>query len=123
VQSFNTSDEDSIESCQPAESRSEAVPVGHLSDVAPGQRVTLGLSNGIELALFNINGEFYATSNFCPHKGAPLVEGKLCGHTIECEWHGWKFDVRTGRCLTTNEHVEVYRVYVEDGIIKIEIPN
>jgi nitrite reductase/ring-hydroxylating ferredoxin subunit len=65
------------------------------------------------------NGEFYATENFCPHKGAPLAEGTLCDHVIECEWHGWQFDVRTGECLTVPEKLETYEVVIDGGLIKI----
>jgi nitrite reductase/ring-hydroxylating ferredoxin subunit len=97
------------------------ITVGRVEDISPGRCVTVELSDGNELALYNVDGEFHATNNFCPHKGAPLAEGTLCGHTIECDWHGWQFDVRTGQCLTTNEQVEVYRVVIEDGWIKIEV--
>lgn len=99
----------------------ETITVGRAEDIRPGQIVTVELSDGRELALCNVDGEFHATENFCPHKGAPLAEGILCGHTLECNWHGWQFDVRTGRCLTVNEAIEVYKVAVEDGWIRIEI--
>ena len=99
----------------------ELITVGRAQDVPPGKCVTVELSNGNELALYNVDGQFFATSNFCPHKGAPLAEGRLCGHVIECDWHGWEFDVKTGACLNTSERVEVYRVTVEDGWIKIEV--
>lgn len=97
------------------------ISVGRAQDVASGSCVTVELSNGNELALYNVNGDFYATDSSCPHKGAPLAEGRLRGHTIECDWHGWEFDVRTGQCASTSEHVAVYKVIVEDGWIKIEI--
>lgn len=100
---------------------SKTITVGRAADVSPGTCATVDLPDGSELALYNVNGEFHATSNFCPHKGAPLSMGKLDGHVIECDWHGWQFDVRTGQCLTVSDAVEVYRVFVEDGLIKIEI--
>lgn len=100
----------------------QTVSVGRADDVPPGGSATVELPNGRELALYNIDGRFYAIENFCPHKGAPLVEGTLCGHTIECEWHGWQFDVRTGECLTTTSgDIEVYEVVIEEGLIKIVI--
>lgn len=82
---------------------------------------TIELPGGRELALYNINGEFYATENFCPHKGAPLAGGILCEYVIECDWHGWQFDVRTGECLTVPEKLETYEVVVEEGLVKILI--
>lgn len=99
----------------------QVITVGRVDEIGPGNCVTVVLSDGSELALYNVNGEFHATSNFCPHKGAPLALGTLIGHVIECDWHGWQFDVRTGQCLTVSERVEVYRVFVEDGLIKIEL--
>lgn len=95
------------------------IDAGRVEDLPDGSCKTVELPAGRELALFNVNGEFYATENFCPHKGAPLSQGNLCGHVIECELHGWQFDVRTGECLTVREQIEIYRVEVEQGKIKI----
>jgi nitrite reductase/ring-hydroxylating ferredoxin subunit len=117
MQSFNTNPE---EDRKPART-GRIITVGRVEDVPPGRCVAVDLSNGNELALYNVDGEFHATENFCPHKGAPLSEGTLCGHTIECEWHGWQFDVRTGECFTTGDYIETYKVIKEDGLIKIEI--
>lgn len=79
------------------------------------------LADGSQLAVYNINGEFYASENSCPHQGAPLAEGQLCGHVIECFLHGWQFDVRTGECLTVSDRLKTYRVFIEEGLIKIEV--
>ena len=95
------------------------VVVGRVADVLPGRGATVELADGTELALYNINGEFYAIENFCPHKGAPLADCPLRGHAIECDWHGWRFDVRTGECLNRSGSVESYEVRIEDGEIKI----
>lgn len=95
--------------------------VGRVEDVPPGRGATVELLNGTELALYNIGGEFYAVENFCPHKGAPLADGRLCDHTVECDWHGWRFDIRTGECLTNRSSIETYEVLIEDGLIKIKI--
>jgi len=94
---------------------------GRIEDMPDGTCKTIELPNGRELALFKVNGEFYATENFCPHKGASLAAGHLCDHIIECELHGWQFDVRTGECLTVTETIETYEVFVEDGTVKIFI--
>lgn len=100
----------------------QAVSVGRAEDVPPGRCATVELLDGRELALYNIEGEFYAIENFCPHKGAPLADGNLCGHTIECDWHGWRFDVRTGQCLTTTSgDIEAFEVLIEDGLLKIVV--
>jgi len=111
-------DTQNTNSGQPTDAR-RALDAGRVEDLPDGSCKTIELPAGRELALFNINGEFYATENFCPHKGAPLTEGALCEHVIECDWHGWQFDVRTGECLTVPEKLLTYEVFVEDGSIKI----
>ena len=98
------------------------VTVGRVEDVPPGRGATVELKGGRELALYNVGGHFYAVENFCPHKGAPLADGNLCGHAVECDWHGWKFDVRTGACLNRpDQPIEAYEVVIEDDWIKIRI--
>lgn len=82
------------------------------TDLPPGACTSFELPDGNELAVYHVDGEFYATENFCPHKGARLSEGTLCGHIIECGLHGWQFDVRTGECLTVPEPIRTYRVIV-----------
>jgi len=93
--------------------------VGAVHDLQPGACISVELPGGDELAVYNVDGEYYATENFCPHKGAPLSEGVLCGHVIECGLHGWQFDVRNGECLTVPDKIRTYEVLVEDGLIKI----
>ena len=98
------------------------VTVGRVEDVPPGRGATVELNSGQELALYNVGGEFYAINNFCPHKGAPLADGLLAGHSVSCDWHGWRFDVRTGHCLNRpGQTVESYEVVIEDGWIKIAV--
>jgi naphthalene 1,2-dioxygenase system ferredoxin subunit len=96
-----------------------AVDAGPADDFPAGTCKTIDLPEGRELALYNIDGEFYATESFCPHKGARLADGILCEHVIECELHGWQFDVRTGECLTVTERLKTYEVIVEGGLIKV----
>ena len=117
MQSFNNNSGDPTRS----EDTVQVVTVGGIDELGPGGCARFELPDGGELALYNVSGEFYATENFCPHRGAPLSEGSLCGHVVECAWHGWRFDVRTGQCLTVNEKVRTYKVIVGEGLIKVEI--
>lgn len=99
----------------------QLVTVGRVEDVPEGRGATVELLNGTELALYNVGGEFFAIENFCPHKGAPLADGHLAAHVVECDWHGWRFDLRTGQCLTNRSAVETFEVVIEDGWIKIRV--
>ena len=98
------------------------ITVGRVGDVPEGRGATVELNGGKELALYNVGGRLYAIENFCPHKGAPLADGDLCGAAVTCDWHGWRFDVTTGACLTRpDSRIETYEVVIEDGWIKIRI--
>jgi nitrite reductase/ring-hydroxylating ferredoxin subunit len=92
-----------------------------LEDLPVGSRKTVELPNEREIALYNTDGEIYAIENSCPHKGAPLSEGILCDRVIECDWHGWQFDLRSGECPTVPEKIETYKVTVEEELVKILI--
>ena len=117
MQSFDTNTNDGAPSADPT----QTLIVGGIDDLRPGACIRFELPDGNELAIFNVDGEYYATENFCPHKGALLSEGALCGHVIECWWHGWQFDVRSGECLTVQERIKTYRIWIEDDQIKVEI--
>ena len=98
------------------------ITVGQVEAVPAGRGATVKLKDGTEVALFNIDGHFCAIENFCPHKGYPLADSRLYGSTVECDLHGWRFDVRTGACFTEPGcSIEAYEVVVEDGMIKILI--
>lgn len=96
------------------------ITVGRADAVPPGRGATVKLKDGAEVALFNVNGNFHAVENFCPHKGYPLADSRLYGNIVECDLHGWRFDVRSGECFTKKDcSIEPYEVIVEDGMIKI----
>ena len=96
------------------------IAVGKIDAVPSGRGATVKLNNGKEIALFNVGGNFYAVENFCPHKGYPLADSRLYGNIVECDLHGWRFDVRSGECFTKPScSIESYEVVIEDGWIKI----
>jgi nitrite reductase/ring-hydroxylating ferredoxin subunit len=53
--------------------------------------------DGKTLAISNVEGTFYAINNTCLHRGGPLGEGELKGKVVTCPWHGWQYDVSTGK--------------------------
>ena len=70
---------------------------------------------GKKIALFNVDGTFYAIDETCTHRGGPLSEGMLMGIEVTCPWHGAVFDVRTGSVLgpPAPKGVARYNVRVE----------
>lgn len=93
--------------------------VAKVGDVKPGEaKVVVVL--GRLVALYNVNGAFYATENTCLHRGGPLGEGFLDGAIVTCPQHGWQYDVRTGsNFMNPAATLRTYRVFVEDGAVKI----
>ncbi len=53
--------------------------------------------DGKAIALANVGGKFYAISNTCLHRGGPLGQGVIDGGVVTCPWHGWQYDVTTGK--------------------------
>ena len=96
------------------------VTVGKVENVPTGRGATVKLKDGTEVALFNVGGTFHAIENFCPHKGYPLADSRLYGGIVECDLHGWRFDVVSGECFTKKDcSLESYEVVIEEGLIKI----
>jgi nitrite reductase/ring-hydroxylating ferredoxin subunit len=91
-------------------------------DIPPGEAIAVEVE-GCELALFNIDGDFYAIDNACTHKGGPLSEGELDGTVVACPWHGACFDVTTGEAVNppAAEGVACHSVEVDGDDVKIEV--
>lgn len=70
--------------------------VAQLDDLAPGRSKKVSV-DGRAIALFNVDGKFYAIHNSCPHEGGPLAEGRLKGYVVACPWHDLAFDIRNGQ--------------------------
>jgi nitrite reductase/ring-hydroxylating ferredoxin subunit len=98
----------------------EFVTVATKEDVAAGDRIVVELGRHW-VALFNVDGRFYAIEDVCPHDDGPLAEGELVDCVIECPRHGAKFDIRTGAVLAPPALVDVpsYRVRMEGNEIQI----
>jgi nitrite reductase (NADH) small subunit/3-phenylpropionate/trans-cinnamate dioxygenase ferredoxin subunit len=72
------------------------VRVAKVADVPPGSIHQID-AGGRPLALANVGGTFRAIDGTCLHRGGPLGEGTLEGTVVTCPWHGWQFDVVTGK--------------------------
>jgi nitrite reductase/ring-hydroxylating ferredoxin subunit len=93
----------------------------HASQVGPGQTVLVHL-DGQPVAVYNVDGTFYATQEACTHADGPLSQGDLEGQVITCPWHGSCFDVTNGAvvCGPATEAVKTYRVVVAGEIGQVE---
>lgn len=104
------------------------------ADVPPGTVQQMRLSGSgatpVQVALANVDGEFYAVGDFCPGSMLPLSTGSLRGHELTCPWHGERFDVRSGACLDPARRrdaprLAVYPVAVEErpqgAIVKVAV--
>lgn len=76
----------------------EPVFVGHVSEIPPGKAKSV-MTEKYKVAVFNVDGHFYAIKDACPHAEYPLAKGKLCGEIVACSSHNWQFNVRTGECV------------------------
>ena len=103
--------------------------VAAVGDIPPGTR-KLTQVNGRAIVVFNLGGEFFALNNRCPHRGGSLAHGiqtavveskvpgeYLCsrpGEMVKCPWHGWEFDIRSGKswCDPTRMRIRQYTVTV-----------
>jgi len=117
MQSFGTDSNDTTEHAEPG----TLFPVCPVDALPRGTLQRLSLPNGAELAIYNIDGEYYATDNLCPHRGAALSDGAVIGHVVECCLHGWQFDVRTGECLTVTERIKTFEVRAVNGMIWVMV--
>ena len=100
----------------------EFVKVAKSDEIAPGQGKLIEVE-GKRIALFNVEGLFYAIDDTCTHRGGPLSEGVLNGREVTCPWHGAVFDVTTAEVLRPPAPREVarYNVRVVGGDIEVEI--
>ena len=106
--------------------------VARTTDIPAGGNKVVSVE-GREIVVFNVNGEFFALLNRCPHEGAPLAKAACVAHLtsdepghfqrsrvgemLRCAWHGWEFDMRTGQSYFDPQHTRIrsYPVEIEDG--------
>ena len=110
--------------------------IADTDELSDGSRVVTELE-GREVAVFRVDDEFHAVANYCVHQAGPLCEGELTGRTsrsetewayddtaknVVCPWHGWVFDVTTGRNVQDERYaVPTYDVDVRDGEVFVDL--
>lgn len=98
------------------------IDVASLEAVAVGD-VTAVKVNGKELALYEVEGEIYASDNLCTHGAARMSDGFLEGHEIECPLHQGKFNVCTGKalCAPLTQDIKTYPVKIERNRVLLDL--
>jgi nitrite reductase (NADH) small subunit len=121
-----------------------SIPVCPAADLKPGERRIIDAGGGRSIGVFNVKGQYFALRNLCPHAGAELCRGVVTGmnepsevgdfrwvrdgEILRCPWHGWEFDILTGRSVfcpekvrvaTYETSVESFDVAVDDGMVVV----
>jgi nitrite reductase/ring-hydroxylating ferredoxin subunit len=92
------------------------------ADIAVGGVIKVDIQD-LELAVFNVGGEFYVTDDHCTHGPGSLSEGIVEGDIVECNFHQGQFNIRTGEVVLPpcTVAVKTYRAFVRDGKVIIEV--
>lgn len=97
------------------------IAIAKEADCSPGGGAEIVVEGRI-VALFNVDGSFYAMDGVCPHQGGPLGKGQLQGCTLTCPWHGWQFDVRDGRSrLSASVQQPTLPTKIEEGTVYVAL--
>lgn len=92
-----------------------------LQEIAPGTSRPLRIGT-TDVILFNVDGEIHALENSCPHAGAGLNGGKLCGKVVTCPAHGLRFDVTNGAMqVAPAVRIKTFPVKIADGKILLQL--
>lgn len=113
--------------------------VGHVGEI-PEKDALITEAGGRPIGIFKVDDQIYAVKNVCPHKQAPLARGTVGGtmlpsdtpgelefgladKVLKCPWHGWEFDLETGKCIfgVSDRRVATYAVEVRDGQVYVEV--
>ncbi len=96
--------------------------VAELDEIKPEEPKSV-LVGDEEIALFNVDGEIYATSNICTHAYASLVDGFQEGEEVECPLHEGRFNVKTGKalCAPVSEDLKTFEVKIENGAVFVRV--
>jgi nitrite reductase/ring-hydroxylating ferredoxin subunit len=97
---------------------SDWIRVCSSAELLPGE-FRIAYDGDTAIAVFNIDGAFYAIEDVCTHDGGELAGGPIDGFEIECLRHGAKFDVRTGDAVCPPAYIPTltFPVKLEDGSV------
>ena len=96
------------------------------TDIASGKSksfsITIKKGPKFEIAVFNVQGKYYAISNTCKHVGGPLSLGLLKGNIVTCPWHGWKYSIVNGKSPHKGgDSVDSYETKISEGKLYVNL--
>ena len=96
--------------------------IAHVGDIKPNSGVQITIEDKV-LAIFHVDGKYFAIDDACTHVGGNLSEGSLEGNVVTCPWHGATFDVTCGKVLSdpASEDVNSYKIKIEGADILVEV--
>ncbi|MFA5372257.1 MAG: non-heme iron oxygenase ferredoxin subunit [Sideroxydans sp.] len=95
--------------------------VANTEELASGMRRVVD-ADGVAVAVFNLDGDYFAVCDACPHDGGELSSGVLEGDVIVCPRHGARFSIKSGAVLgpPAYEDLRTYPVRIAGGMVQIE---
>jgi nitrite reductase/ring-hydroxylating ferredoxin subunit len=100
------------------------VDVGPAGEFGPGAQKSLRVE-GVPLAVFNLEGRHIAVADVCPHAGMPLGQGELCGKVLTCPFHGYAYDVESGKNVDFPDQEPPLRTFPvrtsETGVLQVNL--
>ena len=99
------------------------VKAGSTSELAALPGGKLVEAGGGSIAVFHVDGSYYAIDNTCTHRGGPLSEGALAGEEVICPWHGAHFNVKTGEVVAgpARQSVRSFPVRITGADVEVEV--
>lgn len=95
--------------------------VGKIEEIPPGKAKAIVLEK-FRIAVFNVDGHFYAVKDACPHAEYPLSKGVVEGGEVTCASHNWKFDLKTGKCLRGGDlSIRTFEVVLDGDEIWVKV--
>ncbi|MEY3989723.1 MAG: hypothetical protein RI985_804 [Chloroflexota bacterium] len=93
-----------------------------LTELLPGQMKCV-VVDGLPIGVANVAGQVYAFDDACRHEGGPLSSGVLINDTVTCPWHGWTYQLRTGKAIVppVGIRIRVYPIVIIDDMIWADV--
>ena len=99
----------------------EFVTVAKVAEIPPGAAAAFAV-RGRMVGVFNVDGQFRAIDDICPHMGASLATGGIHEGIVVCPWHAWRFDTCSGAwCDNPRIKIDVFEVRVAEGEIQVRV--